>query len=150
MRLNLKIDLLSAIIGAVAISIVAPIVNKILNIIELKQKMFLEKKFAFYEIIYAHLGSITHKATDNNTAYFNNVNKNFSEFFKKYANNGLYLSNEIDKAINEIFQAKEELSKIQKEPNLDEFNKRYDEFICLAIKCREQIKKEMSSILKFS
>lgn len=145
----MQIDLLSAIIGAVAISIVAPIVNKILNIIELKQKMFLEKKFAFYEMMYAYLGAITHNATDNNASYFNNVNKNFSELFKKYANNGIYLSNKIDKAINKIFKAKEELSKIPQELNLDEFNKRYNEFIILAIKCRVQIKKEMSSFLKF-
>ncbi len=107
--------------------------------------MFLEKKFAFYEMIYAYLGAITHNATDNNNAYFNNVNKNFSELFKKYATNGFYLSNKIDKALNEIFKTKDEISKIPQEPNLDEFNKRYNEFICLAIKCREQIKKEMSS-----
>lgn len=141
----MQIDLLSAIIGAVAISIVAPIVNKILNIIELKQKMFLEKKFAFYEMVYAYLGAITHNATDNNIAYFNNVNKNFSELFKKYANNGIYLSNKIDKAVNEIFKAKAELSKIPQKPNMDEFNKGCNEFIVLAIKCKALIKKEMST-----
>ncbi len=137
--------IIGAIIGALAV-IGGAVLSKVLDTITIKRKLFLEKKFEFYEKTYCFLGSITSCAGEMNNEKAQQIRNAMTSYYPDYHAKSLYLSGTMVENIENLIKYyNSDFADVIKKSNGKKATVEFKNFAPALEKCREQIKKEMNS-----